>query len=236
MDPVLTFLATCVPTEGGALAGVMALFVSGLVSGFLHCGLMCGPLALSLDPTSRRGFLDMLGFHAGRITTYLILAFLFSLAAGKIFDWLPLAQLLIGPMILLAAFLVLSSVWPQLGRLISLPRLMAASPLRPFVDHLSGTAFTLRGPGRAALLGFAAGFMPCGMTLGILIGVAAVSEPSFALLAMAAFGLGTSLGLTIVVPAVRAGLARIQFFNHHSSGLAALLSVWMAALVGYVLI
>lgn len=168
-------------------------FILGLI-GSLHCGGMCGPLAMALPPVgnSRGSFVaGRLAYNAGRVTTYCFLGALFGLvglsfALAGLQRWVSIAA---GSAILIG--------------LMASPRLARRNPVSRAVAWVRaglGARLRQRSLSSVYLLGTLNGFLPCGLVYVACAGAAATGGFGTGLQYMAAFGLGTipmmlSLGL-----------------------------------------
>lgn len=194
----------------------MTMVAAGVLLGLVssgHCVAMCGPLVLSIGPRLRssRRVRPLLLYHAGRISTYVVLA----LPAGLFGQTLSLrgmgrAAAVVGAVILLGMAFDTRTL-PGVRWVYSHSASIAAR----------ACAFAARwGRGRPALgafaLGAANGLMPCGMVYAAVAAAAASASLAGAFAMMAAFGLGTtpalmalSLSAVSVPPGVRAWLQRM---------------------------
>lgn len=164
------------------LAGASSALVAG-VTGSLHCGLMCGPLACAPLPKAGAGRGRVaLAWHAGRVTAYVLVgALLGALGAGvarvltvSVQPWLPWVM---------AAGLVVTAL--DLGRhLKPLPGIARLSRL------LARWGAKLPPAGRAVALGAATPFLPCGLLYGIFLAALATGSAWGGAVVMFAFSLG----------------------------------------------
>jgi len=164
-------------------AGAVAVFVTG-VTGSPHCALMCGPLACAQLPgagSAGRGR-ALIGWHLGRLVAYgLVGAALGAVGQG-------IAGLLatrVQPLLpwVMAAGLVLSAF--DLGR-----RLPAAAGLGGLTRGIARLGARLGAFGRAAALGAATPFLPCGLLWGIFLVAVGTGSALGGVLVMTSFGLG----------------------------------------------
>lgn len=164
------------------VAGASSALVAG-VTGSLHCGLMCGPLACAplpkAGPERRRA---AVAWHLGRTTAYLLVgAALGALGAGvaralmlSVQPWLPWVM---------AAGLVVTAL--DLGRhLKPLPGVGAISRV------LARQGARLPPSGRAFALGAATPFLPCGLLYGIFLAALATGSAAGGAVVLGAFSLG----------------------------------------------
>ncbi|WP_296555807.1 sulfite exporter TauE/SafE family protein [Pigmentiphaga sp.] len=199
-----------------ALASV---FLLGLLGG-VHCAAMCGGLVMAVEhrhgerlAVLRRAApwrlgLEALVMHAGRIASYALLGAVAGGLGGNIWsrDWLPLQRgaLVFGAALLCVygVALVARAAWPRAaagGRAAGAWRAalvrgwtgaagaVARSPAGRFVRaSVAGRPLLER-----FLTGLAWGWMPCGMSLGVLAVALVAGSAAAGALTMAAFGLGT---------------------------------------------
>lgn len=218
----------------------LGFFVAGL-AGSLHCIGMCGPILTavagvdrraeitvrgrSVARTARHAAIDLLWYHAGRISTYAMLGALAgvlgeqirnALWLGSVQDWLGVSLGAIA--IVVAIALIFKPATSCSGVFESIPT----------NRHLAGVFAFLRAlakqntPSSRYLLGAIMGFIPCGLVYMMLTAVATIGHPLMAGLGMIAFGLGTLPALTGVVLAVR--LIPIRW-RRHGHRLAMLMAI-----------
>lgn len=163
-------------------------FLLGL-AGSLHCAAMCGPLVLALPQAGRRASTTVL-HHIGRLAAYALIGALFGLAGQSLqlagFQrWLSL----IAGMLLLAGATVL--LLPLQTRAVR----FAGSLSTAFAKWLPRTS-----PLARLGVGFANGFLPCGLVYAAATASIAAGSWSGSVLYMAAFGAGTlpmMIGITV---------------------------------------
>ncbi len=161
-----------------------AAFLAGLVTS-IHCVGMCGPLSCSWAISAKGGgFMRSTGlYHVGRLLSYAAVGGIagavgvvplgfFQHGAGLVLPWLLV--------------LVFALVGVGLDAWLPKPKFLSAG-----LRQVQATAFRLRGPVRAGLLGLATPLLPCGPLYVMFTLALANGSPSrgsgFAL----AFGLGT---------------------------------------------
>jgi uncharacterized protein len=171
-------------------------FLVGLFGSF-HCLGMCGPLVLaySLQIDGRKRFwetgsLHHAAFHSGRLLTYGFLggfaaALLSQEALHRSFPWLRggipfLAGLF---MILLGTVLLKLLALPRLPGVLCLPS--------PGMSRFFFGLLRSRKVEAKLGLGVAAGFLPCGFSLAMVLNAATTRHVGQAVLTMVSFGLGT---------------------------------------------
>jgi len=175
--------------------------IFGLV-GSVHCLGMCGPLVLAYSLHLRprgatdalrffpEGALHHLTFHAGRLVTYGLLG---ALAAGIIrippfrpfFAGLQSGVSLTGGLIMLAFGLLMLGAGPK--RL----RSFSASGPSPIAGRIFARLISSKGLLAKAALGLFSGFLPCMLSLAMIVKAAATGSPSSGFLTMFLFGVGT---------------------------------------------
>jgi hypothetical protein len=177
--------------------------------GFLgsgHCLGMCGPLVLAFsmqegNPSAalsvRNSFRHHLAFQSGRLLTYGLLG---GLAAGM-FQFASLYhffQGLRGGVTLAGGFLMMV-FGLMLLRLVPTPAFLGSDRMLP--DGVRRQLPVLMGSKKVwakMVLGLLAGFMPCGLSWGMIVVAAITRDMTAGILIMTAFGLGTAPALLAV--------------------------------------
>jgi hypothetical protein len=197
----------------GALAAM--LLAAGLAGGLGHCPGMCGPLVLAqvgarLErvPAARMGELHrivaaaLLPYHLGRATAYGALGAAAAATAGTLGS-MPGLRWLSAGLLLLAAAVFLANALRRFG----LARARAGRPgcaaaaRKPWARALTARLRALLGTPtgwRGYALGFALGFLPCGLLYGALAAAAASGNPAAGGIGMLAFALGTAPSLVAI--------------------------------------
>lgn len=186
--------------EGALLfLGVFAFpAAAGLLSGVSHCAAMCGPIHIFLarnagTPAGSAGrFSNIWPYHLGRVATYTALGALAGFLAWSI----PLAQIAwawAALYLLMGLKLVGVPLWPAAWGARYGGWLLAR--LRPLGQSRNGE----RNPARLALLGLAAGFLPCATTQAGLAWAVGTADPAVGGAGMLILGAGT-LPLFLVWP------------------------------------
>lgn len=219
LESALGHCLNAVQTAGPFASVAVALFVAGLLGGFAHCSLMCGPFVLmqtarALDavPASRmreshrlRAAL-LLPYHLGRMTTYAGLGAAMAFFVGGLSaQWQTISAILLG---LAGLSMVLSIALPALAQLpvpAALSRLHAR--LLRFVAP-APTAFPR--PLDGYRLGLVLGLLPCGMVYAALLAAAGTGSAWQGAASMAVFALGTAPGLMAAGLAGRFALTRLR--------------------------
>jgi len=223
------FLASCqaaVENHGGLM---LTLFMGGLMGGFTHCAGMCGPFVVAQvvapgQPDRQEMLARVRGaalapYHAGRMTTYVVLGVVAAGLSGAVFGS-SLQQAVSVILLLIAALLFLMSAMPvtgglklgpkaggALGEAIGRSGQLLGRAARPFFDRPTHW--------RRYGLGLILGFLPCGMLAAALMAVASTADMISAAFAMAAFCVGTIPALFLVGSGSQFALAR---WPAHRSG------------------
>lgn len=221
----------------------LGFFVAGL-AGSLHCIGMCGPILTavagvdrraeitvrgrSVARTARHAAIDLLWYHAGRISTYAMLGALAgtlgaqirnALWLGAVQDWLGVS---LGAIAIIVALVLLIKPATSCAKVFeSFPKNRTIASAFAFLRALTQQT----SPASRFLLGAIMGFIPCGLVYIMLAMVAATGHPLTAALGMIAFGLGTLPALTGVVLAMR--LIPIRWRKHGNR-----IAMLMALVVG----
>ncbi len=199
-----------------ASGGLLVALLLGLTAGVSTCMALVGGLLLALTaafaarPTARPNaglgsrLRPAFAFLAGRVAGYAIL----GAALGALG-----ATVAMPPQMTAVLMIAVAVLMTLLGaRLTGLsPRLAAWSPTLPMgVARTLGLDSTADNPysdGRAALLGAASFFLPCGFTQAVQVFALSTGSPVYAGAIMAVFAIGTApgllalAGLPLVVPA-----------------------------------
>jgi hypothetical protein len=165
------------------------------LAGSLHCAGMCGPLALALGlgaQARRVRWLDPAGYALGKSAAYSVLALALATGTARLASdgarvWLAWIAGL--SMVLVA----LHGLGPWRVR-----RSALLAPLQRPLAQLLHSSQALPPPARALGLGFANGFLPCGLSWSA-IALAATGEPATIALGPLAFGLASSPALAALI-------------------------------------
>jgi len=163
--------------------------IAGLI-GSVHCIGMCGSFAVACGGTARASFF----WHAGRLTTYMILGALAGAFGGSIPGPGWAAGVLSTVLIVYFAAV--------LAGLVSEPAIRIPGVQRA-ATHLASRPEA----GSRYLFGIVNGLLPCGLVYATLSVPVALGEPTAGAAAMLLFGLGTVPALATVT----FGLRRIAF-------------------------
>ncbi len=212
-----------------ALLALFSAFVLGLMSSG-HCLGMCGGIACALGLQQHpQKKLALLIYHAGRISTYALLALLFGAALQHLTHQFPLLAPILrtsAGLLLLAMALHVAQLWSgitaleQIGTRWWKPVQALAKPLLP--------ANTLP---KIFVLGLLWGWLPCALVYSTLAWSASRADATTSALLMIFFGLGTTPAL--FASGVLAQQLQ-QFFQHEkwryaSASFLFLYAVWTIA-------
>jgi sulfite exporter TauE/SafE len=203
-----------ISSETGLYAG---LFLAGLAGGFTHCTVMCGPFALAQAPSSltltqapweRLKQSLLFPYHLGRMTTYVMLAVVFSAVFNTALFFSPLKNAVAALLLLTAALIFIVNAVPLMGRIFPyLARITLPVP-RGFILAKGQGLMRDRAPAKRFLLGMILGFMPCGLVVAALMTAVALPHPLMTAAGMALFALGTIPALILSVMSGQYAFAR----------------------------
>lgn len=174
-----------------------AAFVAG-IAGSTHCFAMCGGMAGALGMRARAAaggaasvFFNAAAYHVGRIGGYATIGLVVGLAGAALQNTLDVMRAGVVLRIAAGVLLVLLGlrILIRWNALASLEKLGARfwSKLQPLVHRAARS----RGRGRALMLGFLWGWLPCGLVYSMLAFAAASGDALNGAMIMGAFGLGT---------------------------------------------
>lgn len=175
-------------TEPALLIGLLA----GLF-GSTHCLVMCGGISAMLHSQIRPGpgqYLIAAGFHAGRLSSYLLLGLLLALL-GMLPGWLlpdgagPVMRTLLGVAVALMGIALLTQrQWAEfMGRY--------TGPLVRRITPIIGRQLPLRSPWKALGVGMLWGLIPCGLLYSVLAVAWLQADLAGSSALLLGFGLGT---------------------------------------------
>lgn len=222
---------------------VEAALVTGLLAGLFgspHCMAMCGGIMAVLHGQVPRGRDRLaIGFHAGRLTSYLVLGLALTTIGMLPGQLAPAA----GPAmrIALGGLLVLMAVYIALpGRvrdvLGDLARPLTARVMPLFARMLPAETWP-----RAVGLGLLWGLLPCGLLYSVLAAAVLLADPAATAAMVVGFGLGTLpllLGGGLAAARLR-GRIRAPWLRLPAAAMLALTGVlvaagpWLAARLGH---
>lgn len=209
-----------------------AAFVIGLL-GSTHCLGMCGGISASLSMTLSLGqgfrlrqMLLLLGFNAGRIGSYVLLASLVALVSTTAAaQWAGLGLLFrsLAGILLIIMGLSMGQWWQGIRHVERL-----GSPVWRRLQPLTSRILPVRNPAQALALGALWGWLPCGLVYSTL-GWAAL-QPTVASAAgtMLFFGLGTlpSMFATGLAASSVQSLRKNRWFRQIAGGLMIGFGLW----------
>ncbi len=205
---------------------LLALFTGGLLGGFIHCSLMCGPFVLmqtaaSLDKTKAQDMSELtrlkgallIPYHLGRMTTYMALGGVMAVLIGGLAVWwkdiAAFVLALAGLLMILSIFTYRPSLLRGKGWVPGIKNLLppVISGLVSFLTQPS----TRKGEGyRTYLLGIILGLLPCGMVYAALLAASSTGIIWQGIAAMGVFALGTVPGLVTTALAGQVVLGRFR--------------------------
>lgn len=171
-------------------------FILGLISS-LHCIGMCGPIAMMLPvdhQNETKKVIQIITYHLGRLTAYAGIGLIFGLLGRGFF----LAGLQQNISILIGVAMIIVVLIPE--KVFSTYNF--SKPVYKVISKIKsslGSQFKKRSYKSLFTIGLLNGFLPCGMVYVALFGAIAMQSPSFGVLYMLLFGLGTIPLMTIVV-------------------------------------
>ena len=161
-------------------------FILGLL-GSTHCGLMCGPMSLSLPKPGQLGtFINTrLLYNFGRVFTYMFIGLIFSqlrlLVMSNYQEWLSVGS---GLLIMALSFTVLAQATDR----------RIAAIFTPYIYRFRRRINQLIGNGHNfvhVITGIFNGFLPCGLVYIALLGSIDMRSNIDSVLYMFTFGIGT---------------------------------------------
>ncbi len=176
-------------TSSTALPIFAAVLIGWL--GGVHCLGMCGGIvsALSMSvPEGRRPAL-LLAYNLGRCITYIVLGALagfMGYAGISVLGVAPLGFYILANILLIGMGLYLMG-WPLIVR----PLEQGGQHLWRHIEPIARRFFPVTTPARALIVGFAWGFLPCGLVYSALATAIASANPVSGAVWMAGFALGT---------------------------------------------
>ncbi len=200
--------------------GLIVVLLLGLAAGVSSCMALSGGLILALAASNeaRLARLDRvpgraqrlrphLAFNAGRVVGFTALGAVLGAVGGTFVmpTWLVAGLMLLAALVLGLVGLRLTEVSPRLaGWTLHLP---AGWSRRLRLDEKAHRGYS---DGRAALLGVATFFLPCGFTQAAAVFALSTGSPFYAAAVMGTFALGTAPGLFTLggLPSLLTGGAR----------------------------
>lgn len=184
------FLIQCGSTIASNYPLLVSMAIGGLLGSAGHCSIMCSPLVvaqmLSLHESRKPQWL--LGFyHAGRISSYVVLGMLAATIGAWVFNQ-GLGSLSQVMLLIAGGLFFVSAIFPKKTHHCCPSRFSA---LRRVIDQLPSMKL------QHYLRGVLMGFMPCGMLWSALLLASTHGAPKAAML-MLVFGLSTVPMLQLV--------------------------------------
>ena len=231
------FIGQCLESLNFTHGLGISLFLAGLVGGVTHCAGMCGPFVLAQTGQEQNiGRLRdalLLPYHAGRMTTYVVMAGVLGSVVNLAFMFSDLKVLIAAPMLMLAAVIFLVSAFPQFTALFPWVTRFKVSAPYAFISQISSKLMHDPGVFKRYGLGVLLGFMPCGLVISAVLAAATAPSALEAGAAMAAFALGTVPALVGVGLGGQALKARYpQASRRVSQGAMVISGLWLFALAG----
>ena len=170
--------------------------IFGLVSS-LHCIGMCGPIAMMLpvdrqNPTKKA--IQILLYHAGRLTAYATLGLLFGLLGKGLY----LAGLQQRFSVVLGILMILIALIPEK----IFAQYNCSRPIYQLIFRVKsslGRQFKRKSADAFFTIGVFNGFLPCGLVYAALFGAIAMQEVTLSMAYMILYGLGTVPLMSAVV-------------------------------------
>ena len=169
---------------------ITSFFLIGLSGGFGHCVLMCHPFTLfistkfSINKTGKKFIIPHLYYNLGRIITYTVLGaiagFLGSVIqfAGTFVHIQGLAAIIGGMLLIIYSVLSLSKI--SIKSINIFKKVKGINSIHPIIT------------------GLILGLLPCGLSMGAIIGAASSESAIVGALQTFAFGVGTSVAMITI--------------------------------------
>ncbi len=190
--------------EGGVL---WAMFIAGLIGGFTHCSMMCSPFAfalstkkLSCNKCDENNFSELKRFYNSLLITYHL---------GRIFTYS-----LIGGIVAWVSVSVISEKYFEIARIAILSFAIILMIISAFnigfakkffnygkfstaINNISKKFLSKETLNNSFLFGVLMGFLPCAFLYAAFIASASTGNFATGALALASFGAGTFIPLTL---------------------------------------
>ncbi len=169
---------------------ITSFFLIGLSGGFGHCVLMCHPFTLfistkfSINKTGKKFIIPHLYYNLGRIITYSILGAIAGLLgsviqfAGTFVQIQGLAAIIGGSLLIIYAILSLFKISTKSINIFK--KIKVVNSIHPFIT------------------GLILGLLPCGLSMGAIIGAASSESAITGAIQTFAFGVGTSVAMITI--------------------------------------
>ena len=174
---------------------LFSAFVFGLLGSF-HCMGMCGPIAFLLPVDRKRPvkrFLQIIGYHFGRLFTYSLIGLLFGFL-GKGFYFFGIQQQL---SIVVGLSMILFIVFPKLFSKIQFSKKINILLFK--LKNSLGKELKKKGNDTFFTVGILNGFLPCGLVYMALLGALTMTTAFWGSIYLFFFGLGTIPFMTVVI-------------------------------------
>jgi len=170
--------------------------IFGLISS-LHCIGMCGPIAMMLpvdrnNPTKKA--IQILLYHAGRLTSYALLGMLFGLLGRGLY----VAGIQQQISIIMGVLMIVLALVPEKV----FARYNYSRPIYNFISKVKtslGSQFKRKSPDALFTIGVLNGLLPCGLVYAALFGAITMQSVTFSISYMLLYGLGTIPLMSAVV-------------------------------------
>ncbi|MDR2871351.1 MAG: sulfite exporter TauE/SafE family protein [Xanthomonadaceae bacterium] len=209
---------------------LIAALLSGLIGSF-HCVAMCGGIATgfsAMSSTPGRGWLLALQVNLGRVMGYTAAGVLVGGIGGGLLKVFRADALMVGVRMAVGVMLIIIALrlLDRRGRLgfLAGPTARVWRVLQPLQRRLlpADTAW------RRFLLGMLWGWLPCGLSMNMLMAAWLQANVRDAALTMAVFGLGT---LPVMVPLTWSGVQIGRWLQHPSLRMVLAIVILLAGLL-----
>lgn len=215
-----------------------SLLIAGIVGGFTHCVAMCGPFVLSqAGHMTKLSAKALLPYHAGRITTYTVLAILLSSVLNTAFLFLPIRSFVVAPVLMVAGIIFIVTAFPSLTQIFPWTSRINTGVPYQLISKGFESLSRRNIPAKGYLMGVLLGFMPCGLIVSALMAAATAETVTGSALAMIMFGAGTMPALMTV--AYGGGFLQDRYPNGMRRVTQVMMlwsGLWLFAIAGFLLI
>jgi sulfite exporter TauE/SafE len=206
------------PLQGLVLLG------TGVTMSVGHCVGMCGPILGAYAAAQRTGVPPFALYHAGRVTSYVILGTVFG-ALGSATNWFEATARAQATLSIVVGLLMAALALGLLGVLPTRAWIESAAIARRVVQRIRGLLGTRTSHGRFAL-GVTNGFLPCGPVMVVALAAATTGSALRGGISLLLYGLGTVPALLLLgLGAGRLGAATRTWIYRIGSLLVTLLAV-----------
>ncbi len=178
MDILLAQCSQMIAQNNGIYTSML---MAGLIGSLTHCSTMCGPIVAAqiMSPTHHNS--SFIWYHAGRITTYVVLGIIASIASYWIFSQ-RFAQFSHIMLFLAGTLFIISAVVPNATHQCNCKLSGFTRWIETMIPNASLQLY---------LHGLLLGFMPCGLVVAALLLVTTTHNTTVAASSMLVFGLAT---------------------------------------------